>query len=196
MYSGCVTSSREALLDATRRLLSTQGYEATSPADIRKAAGVGQGSFYHHFAGKAELASAALVALSRDMCADFDQLLAANTRPADPLASVRAYLDLPRQALAGCRIGRICMESSLDDERIRVPIGQYFAHLRTRLTAILEPLQPAVPAAALAELAVATVQGAYVTARATGDPDTMSRATSALIQLIDAHLMTHPEETS
>ncbi|MEN8040064.1 MAG: helix-turn-helix domain-containing protein, partial [Actinomycetota bacterium] len=57
-------SARESLIDTTKNLLSAQGYEATSPAQIQSASGVGQGSFYHHFASKADLAEAALTSLA------------------------------------------------------------------------------------------------------------------------------------
>lgn len=172
-------SARQELIDATRTLLSRQGYEATSPADIQRASGVGQGSFYHHFSGKADLASVALQATADEMCAAFDELL--EQRPESPVA---AYLDSDRDALAGCRIGRICMESSLGDDRIRLPVASYFAHLRDRLTVAFDRLDLPIPSQALADLAIATVQGAYVTSRAAGDPSPMAGATSALRDLI------------
>ena len=45
-------NARERLVDATQELLWEQGYAATSPKDILHRAGAGQGSMYHHFAGK------------------------------------------------------------------------------------------------------------------------------------------------
>lgn len=62
-------NSRHALIDATKDLLATQGYEATSPNQIQRRAEVGQGSFYHHFASKADHAAAALKSLAEEMCA-------------------------------------------------------------------------------------------------------------------------------
>jgi AcrR family transcriptional regulator len=173
-------SARDALVDATKQLMSEQGYEATSPADIQKAAGVGQGSFYHHFSGKADLAHTALTELATEMCAGFDRLASGDAGP------VAGYLRADRNALAGCRIGRICMEASLADERIREPVGTYFSHLRTELTAAFRGTDIPVDPAALADLAIAAVQGAYVTARATGDPSTMHNTTSALLALLEA----------
>lgn len=173
-------TARDALIEATRTLLSTQGYEATSPGEIQRTSGVGQGSFYHHFNSKADLAAAALASLADDMCAEFD--LFASGAQTDVIA---AYLGLPRDALAGCRIGRICMESSLADARIQEPIGRYFLHLRNRLAVAFEALDTSIDAGALADLAIASVQGAYVAARATRDPSTMTRATTALLALLN-----------
>lgn len=44
--------SRQKLLDAARRLFIEQGYHATRPQDIARAADVGYGTFYLHFADK------------------------------------------------------------------------------------------------------------------------------------------------
>lgn len=172
-------SSRDALIDATKDLLATQGYEATSPREIQRASGIGQGSFYHHFESKADLASAALSSLAADMCAHFDSL-----SDSDGFAHAEAFLSYPRNALAGCKIGRITMETSIVDDRIREPIADYFAHIRVRLIEAFTGFDSAVDAAALADLAIAAVQGGYVVARATGDPDAQSNATNALLTLL------------
>ena len=44
--------SRELILDATERLMSTRGYAATSINDIRKACGLPPSSIYWHFGSK------------------------------------------------------------------------------------------------------------------------------------------------
>jgi AcrR family transcriptional regulator len=44
--------SREVILDATERLMSTRGYAATSISDIRKACGLPPSSIYWHFGSK------------------------------------------------------------------------------------------------------------------------------------------------
>lgn len=46
--------SRHRLLDAARRLFIERGYHATRPQDIARAADVGHGTFYLHFADKRE----------------------------------------------------------------------------------------------------------------------------------------------
>ncbi|AGB23541.1 transcriptional regulator [Mycobacterium sp. JS623] len=44
--------SREVILDATERLMSTRGYAATSISDIRRACGLPPSSIYWHFGSK------------------------------------------------------------------------------------------------------------------------------------------------
>jgi AcrR family transcriptional regulator len=46
--------SRQRLLDAARQLFIARGYHATRPQDIARAADVGYGTFYLHFADKRE----------------------------------------------------------------------------------------------------------------------------------------------
>ena len=46
--------SRKRLLAAARKLFVDRGYHATRPQDIAKAAGLGHGTFYLHFADKRE----------------------------------------------------------------------------------------------------------------------------------------------
>ncbi len=49
-------STREHLVAAAKGLLWERGYAAMSPRAVLRASGAGQGSLYHHFAGKADLA--------------------------------------------------------------------------------------------------------------------------------------------
>ena len=71
--------SRQRLLAAARQLFIEHGYHATRPQDIARAADVGHGTFYLHFADKracflafAEAARAELEAFVRERLADVD----------------------------------------------------------------------------------------------------------------------------
>ena len=59
MYSQGM-ESRERLVTAMSELMWERGYAATSPREVRERSGVGQGSMYHHFPSKRDLALAAL----------------------------------------------------------------------------------------------------------------------------------------
>lgn len=52
--------SRGRILDAAARMLRAQGVEATSVADVMKAAGMTHGGFYRHFVSKEDLVAAAV----------------------------------------------------------------------------------------------------------------------------------------
>ncbi len=48
-------ATRVQILDAARQLIIKQGYDATSVAEICKAAGISKGAFYYHFESKHQL---------------------------------------------------------------------------------------------------------------------------------------------
>ncbi|GGM28693.1 TetR/AcrR family transcriptional regulator [Dactylosporangium sucinum] len=50
----------DRLVTSTQALLWERGYTGTSPRAIQERAGAGQGSMYHHFRGKPDLAAAAI----------------------------------------------------------------------------------------------------------------------------------------
>ena len=47
---------REALLDATDRLLAERGYQKMTIDDLAREVGIGKGSVYLHFSSKEEIA--------------------------------------------------------------------------------------------------------------------------------------------
>jgi AcrR family transcriptional regulator len=73
------SASRQRLLAAARRLFTERGYHATRPQDIARAADVGHGTFYLHFADKracflafAEAARAEIEGFVRERLADVE----------------------------------------------------------------------------------------------------------------------------
>ena len=181
-------TTKTELIEATAELLWERGYAATSPALIQKRAGVGQGSMYHHFTGKADLAEAA-------MRHSGDLLRSASERAlgtgSTAVERVSAYLDLDRDPLAGCRLGRLAQDADVvGDEALRAVPAEFFGWLEGRIAQILTEgiesgeLRPATDPLATASLVVAAVQGGFVLARALGDPDALQRVTRAAKQAI------------
>ena len=85
-------ASRRKLLAAAKQLFAAQGVDQTSMYEVARAAGVGQGTLYRHFAHKGELCQA----LIRD---DLDAFMARVDvaadepgRPASPLARLEALI--------------------------------------------------------------------------------------------------------
>src|SRR5712672_1667110 len=62
-----VMKAKGELVKAAKKLMWERGYEATSPRDLLEESGAGQGSLYHHFKGKMDLASVALGKVSDEM---------------------------------------------------------------------------------------------------------------------------------
>jgi AcrR family transcriptional regulator len=57
----------ERLVTSAQELLWERGYVGTSPKAIQERAGAGQGSMYHHFRGKPDLALTAMRRSAREL---------------------------------------------------------------------------------------------------------------------------------
>ncbi|MCF4127107.1 TetR/AcrR family transcriptional regulator [Methylobacterium sp. SyP6R] len=183
------SSKREAIVAATKALLWERGYEATSPRDVLARSGAGQGSLYHHFPGKREVAAAALAEMAEEEIAVIDALFSPGTPPLD---RVRAYLTRERQALRGCRLARLANESAMEEPALRAPVAAYVGHIQAQLRASLEEADAAgglaagIAPAALAAMLIAVVEGGYVLARVHWDEAAMRAAIDGAVQVLDA----------
>jgi AcrR family transcriptional regulator len=81
--------TRTALLDAARRALPRFGWERARVEDVCREAGVGRGTFYAHFANKAELLEAMVSGHAQALWA----LAEAPSAEDQPRASVRRIID-------------------------------------------------------------------------------------------------------
>ncbi len=184
-------ATQDRLIETTQELLWERGYVGTSPKAIQQRAGVGQGSMYHHFDGKSDLAAAALRRSAEQMRAVAEADLAG---PGTAYERVAAYLGRERDALRGCRIGRMAQDPDVvADPRLRAPVEETFDWLRGRLAAVIAEgqangeLQPGAEPADLAAAVVAVVQGGYVLARAADSAEPFERAARGALALFAAH---------
>lgn len=193
MYNGLVNTA-ERLIATTRELLWERGYTGTSPKAIQQRAGVGQGSMYHHFAGKPDLALAAIHRTAEEMRAKAEEQLSA---PGTAMDRITAYLRRERDVLKGCPIGRLTQDADLmTDPSLRAPIDETLAWLRERLAEVLAEgrqrgeLHAALDPPAVATTVVAVLQGGYVLARAAGSVQPFDQAITGVLSLLTAHLST------
>ncbi|GAA2298404.1 TetR/AcrR family transcriptional regulator [Streptomyces kunmingensis] len=183
-----MSSTQDRLIETTRELLWERGYVGTSPKAILRRAGVGQGSMYHHFTGKGDLAQAAIRRTGEEMRATVDRLLDAGGPAYERIA---AYLLRERDVLRGCPVGRLTMDPDvLASEELRAPVDETIAHVKARLAEVLQEGVHSGEFAAhlvprdLAATIVATVQGGYVLARASGDTDAFDAGVRGLLALL------------
>jgi TetR/AcrR family transcriptional regulator, transcriptional repressor for nem operon len=189
--------TRERLIESTRELLWERGYVGTSPKAIQQRAGAGQGSMYHHFHGKPDLALAAIARSAEELCARAEPEFSG---PGTPLQRVTAYLRRERDALRGCPVGRLTQDPDvMADPALRRPIEESFARLRTRLAGVLAEAQAdgeldaTLAPSATATALVAMLQGGYVLARAAGDAEVYAQAVDGALALLTRQ---HPERTT
>lgn len=175
-------------MEATQDLLWEQGYSATSPKDIMRRSGAGQGSMYHHFTNKQELALVALECSAQSMRQDAEKLLATD---GSAYEIATAYLRRQRDVLKGCRMGRMTFDADvLNTPELIEPVKRTFVWLFEALTVLFErgrdqgEFAADIDARNLASLVVATVQGGYVLARATRDTDAFDAAVEGAAALL------------
>ena len=176
---------RERLVRAARDLYWAQGVEGTSPRQVLEASGVGQGSLYHHFPTKHDLSLAAISATTREALVSVEADLANTDRP--PVERLVAYLERPRPALAGCKIGRLTSDRTvMADDELRSPVHDYFAGLVALVQEVFEETGlPDDVAHDRAYAAVAIVQGGYVLARALDDPAALRAAVDGFVSMLE-----------
>ncbi|MEU3369877.1 TetR/AcrR family transcriptional regulator [Streptomyces sp. NPDC006660] len=187
MYSGSMSTS-ERLIAATRELLWERGYVGTSPKAIQQQAGAGQGSMYHHFAGKPDLALAAIRRTAEEMRATAEATFGGDGTAYE---RIEAYLLRERDVLRGCPVGRLTMDPEIiADPVLRAPVDETLDWLRGRLAGIVQEgldrgeFAPSIVPHEIAATVVATVQGGYVLARASDSPDAFDAGVRGLLSLL------------
>jgi AcrR family transcriptional regulator len=187
MYSESMSTS-ERLIESTRELLWERGYVGTSPKAILERAGAGQGSMYHHFKGKPDLALTAIRRTAEEMRATAAGVL---DGPGTPHQRIEAYLRRERDVLRGCPVGRLTMDPDvIASAELRAPVDETLDWLRERIAGIVEEgkaqgqFAPSLDGVEIAAAVVATVQGGYVLARASGSPAAFDAGVRGLLSLL------------
>jgi AcrR family transcriptional regulator len=178
-------TTRDRLIDSTRELLWERGYAATSPRAILDRAGAGQGSMYHHFTGKEDLAATAMRATAQDLLARAETDLAGGTA----FERLTGYLLRRREVLLGCPVGRMAGDADvLESAALHEVVATTFDRLRAHLVAIIgdgPEFGGVTDPAEIADTVLAVVQGGYVLARAAGDPAPFDRAVRGAVTMLD-----------
>ncbi|MGH4035821.1 TetR/AcrR family transcriptional regulator [Actinomycetota bacterium Odt1-20B] len=189
MYSVSMTTP-ERLIESTRELLWERGYVGTSPKAIQQRAGAGQGSMYHHFSGKPDLALAAIRRTAEELRAAADASLSG---AGSAYERVESYLLRERDVLRGCPVGRLTMDPDvIESDELREPVTRTLEWLRGRLAEILQEgldrgeFTDSLDPEEIASAVVATVQGGYVLARASGSPAAFDTGVRGLLALLGA----------
>ncbi|WP_067971921.1 TetR/AcrR family transcriptional regulator [Nocardiopsis trehalosi] len=180
--------AKERLIESARELLWERGYVGTSPKAVQQRAGAGQGSMYHHFDGKSDLARAAIERSAAELR---ERAEAAFAGPGTAIERVGAYLRRERDALKGCPVGRLTQDPEvMADPLLRAPVEETFAWVTGRIADLLAEgraageVDPGLDPAAAAAALVAVVQGGYVLARAAGSAEAYERAVAGALSLL------------
>ena len=174
-------NARTKLLDAATTIVRRKGYAATSIDDLCKAAGVTKGAFFHHFPSKEALAVAGAQAWT-DHAEARIFTDAPWMRTEDPLERLLAHIDFRLAMLDGpaegftCFVGTMVQETFATNDNIRAAcdasIAAYAERLAEDIQAAIERhgIGYSVTALGLAYHIQAVLQGAFILAKAKGDP--------------------------
>jgi TetR/AcrR family transcriptional repressor of nem operon len=187
-WYGRIVDSRQKVVDSAKRLFWRHGYSTTSPRQVMTDAGVGQGSYYHHFPTKTELGRLVVEGNGRDLLDSVRAAMEGLPTGRDRLA---AFLGAAQDALGGCRIGGFAYDAGiLAEPELRAALGAAFTELAGEVEGAVRQgqddgsLSPGLDPHNTAAALVAVVEGAFVTARATGRQAAADDATAGALALL------------
>ncbi|MEQ9641628.1 MAG: TetR/AcrR family transcriptional regulator [Alphaproteobacteria bacterium] len=172
--------AREKLLQAAVDVIRAKGYIAATVEELCQRAGVTKGAFFHHFQSKEDLGVDAAAYWSETTDAVF--AAAPYQQIADPVDRVLAYVEFRKSLLTGAIAGFTCLVGTMAQEvyDTHPPIRQACADSILNHAGQVERDIAAAMAATgveieggargLALYTQAVLQGAFVLAKATGDP--------------------------
>ena len=192
------TTTKQKIINAAQTLLYQEGFEAMSPRKVLKLSGAGQGSLYHHFSGKQELARTVLDGVADDLIAVTDSIFRNDNLAPDE--KIEQFLSRKRHGLLGCKLGRLANEKAFQDEDLRAPLEKYFSFVLVELKRTLKQgvdrgiYHSELPIEAVAYLLVASVQGGFVLSKSLNDDDAVNRATSGALELLKSYQIKAPNQ--
>jgi TetR/AcrR family transcriptional repressor of nem operon len=171
------SETRDQILDLAETLIQTRGYSAFSYQDIADALGIRKASIHYHFPSKTDLG----VAVIERYIARFDAALVeiADDQAQSSMAMLDFYVQ-PYLQFAETP-DRVCLSAALAGEMLALPaqirthVEHFFKTHQAWLTKILKrgvargEFELQAPAPKVARMMFASLQGALLVKRATGD---------------------------
>lgn len=187
MYSHGM-GTREKLIESMRELLWVRGYVGTSPKAVQQLSGAGQGSMYHHFSGKPDLALAAIQRNVEQMRAMIEAQLSGE---GSAFQHIEAFLLRERDVLRGCRFGRLTQDPDiLADPLLRKPLDETFDWLRKRLSEVFAEGQmhgefiAGINGNDVGTAIIGALQGGYVLSKAAGSEEPFHSAIRGILSML------------
>lgn len=183
-YTKRSQANREHLVNAAAALFWTDGYAATSLADIARRSGVPLGNVYYYFKTKAAIADAVGELLLDQTREALHTVTAEHDSPPARLAGLFRLFAAANaaRALNGCPIASACRTFSGEAPRAADAAGAAFTLMGNWIAANLAAAGMDEPGARqTAEDWLARWQGAIALAHATKDQALLDRATERLI---------------
>lgn len=188
------STKADDILRYARALIVRGGYNGFSYADISGVVGIRNASIHHHFPSKADLVRRLVAQYRQEAEAGLAEL---ERNVADPLEQLRAYVGYWEGCIADashpfCVCAMLAGEIPVLPEAVAVEVRAHFRGLSTWLASVLERgvaegrLTLTGSAGDNAEIFMATVHGAMLSARAYGEPGMFGAITRPLLQRLAA----------
>lgn len=184
----------DEILRCARTLIVSGGYNSFSYADISSVVGIRNASIHHHFPSKSDLVRKLVEQYRQEAAAGLAEL---ERNISDPLEQLRAYIGYWEGCIADathpfCACALLATEIPVLPESVVLEVRAHFQSLSNWLTAVLERgaaqgcLVLTGTARTNAEMFMATVHGAMLSARAHGDAAAFGAITRPMLERITA----------
>ena len=184
----------DEILRCARSLIIKGGYNSFSYADISAVVGIRNASIHHHFPSKSDLVQRLVAQYRQEAEVGIAEL---ERNISDPLEQLRAYIGYWEGCIAEathpfCVCALLASEIPVLPETVALEVRAHFRNLSDWLTAVLERgvaqgrLVLSGTARANAEIFMATVHGAMLSARAHGDATTFGAITRPMLERMTA----------
>ncbi|HEX7987814.1 MAG TPA: TetR/AcrR family transcriptional regulator [Duganella sp.] len=171
------SNTAEQILSCARTLIVAGGYNGFSYADIADVVGIRKASIHHHFPNKVDLVRALVVQHRQATEAGMANLQQAIADPVEPL---RAYVQYWAKCIEDmsapfCVCALLAGELPVLPEEVAIEVRSYFRFLSAWMASVLErgmqqgTIQRMYAPQMEAEIFMATIHGAMLSARAYGD---------------------------
>ncbi len=189
-------TTKQKIIEDAARLFQRKGFGATSVSSLLSAAGITKGSLYFHYPGKEALGIAVLKKEADTFMRFLDDTLTGTT-PADSLDNFfkeALHKHQKTDFVGGCLFGNTALEASDTSPVYAQIVTEVFNGWTEKLQRIITEAQASelirqdVPAELLAQLVVATFEGAIMQSRLHKSAEPMRRALDTLRTLLEMKL--------
>jgi TetR/AcrR family transcriptional repressor of nem operon len=172
-----LSNTAEEILSCARGLIIAGGYNGFSYANIAEVVGIRKASIHHHFPNKVDLVTALVVQHRMETEAGFEKLQQAIP---DPLGQLRAYIKYWANCIEDlsapfCVCALLAGELPVLPKEVALEVRSYFRFLAGWMASVFErgmqqgTIRSTSTPQVEAEIFMATVHGAMLSARAYGD---------------------------
>lgn len=187
---GNLSTTSDDILSCARSLIVAGGYNGFSYADIAKVVGIRNASIHHHFPTKADLVRELVVRYREEAAAGLARLEQHVSEPAQQLRAYVGYWEacILDQSAAICVCALLAGQIPILPEEVASEVRAHFKALSAWLASVLErgvrdgTLLLGASAEVEADVFLATIHGAMLSARAYGDAAMFGAVTRPLLE--------------